>query len=140
MNPRILLLPHTTQELDSRVLMPEDRVALADAMNKNFHQRIECHQELIQALSDTPCSPYRSETGSNPDTPRLSPSDTQQVASGHTLKYGSAPIPSLPPKVLTGYRFVECLANSPLVETWKVLTPNDKPQMVKLVYGLTLTD
>ncbi len=44
--------------------------------------------------------------------------------------------PVMPPDILVDYLFLEPLANSPLVESWKVQTPAGQKRQVKLLYGM----
>jgi serine/threonine protein kinase len=141
-NPRQLLLQHTKQEPDLRALSQADRIIVSRALNKNFTQRFGSCQDFIRALTEVESPSQRSDASSNRELPQTSPppGETQVAVLQHTVKLATNAPPSLPPGVLTGYRFLECVTNSPLIETWKVQKPDGKPELVHFVYGCTLND
>jgi len=140
-NTRQLLMQHTKQEPNLSAIPVKDRPIVARALSKNPSQRFECCLDFVRALlaEGTP-APVRSEAEIILHPPEFQPGETQHPAGQVTERWRAHTTPNLPAGVLPGQRFLECLVNSPLVETWRTQTVNGNPQTVHFVYGCTLND
>src|SRR5207247_2439753 len=115
-------LQHTQQEPDLQPVPARDRAVLAKALAKNPENRFPSCLDFVRALKAE-------------GAPRDAMSDSDLLlatSSGETILNRLAETPKplavlqkpiLPDNVLTGYRYLERLANSPLAEIWKVQAP-----------------
>ncbi|MBI1832375.1 MAG: serine/threonine protein kinase, partial [Planctomycetes bacterium] len=137
-NMRQLLMQHTQEEPDVQPLPGHDRPIVARAMSKNPEHRFASCLDFVQALR-AEVSPARVQ--SDPEVTLahapIANGETVVARFGATTPPPSAPNkPALPENTLTGYRFLECLGISPLMETWKAQTPDGVKKRVKILYGL----
>ncbi len=143
-NVRQLLLQHTQEEPDLQMLPPHDRVIVGRALAKNPDHRFPTCLDFVRAL--------KAENSPPPSTPSsdvevtLAPA-AQTTAETVVTRFGdSTPVPRnparpvLPEGVLPDFRFLECLSNSPLMETWKAQPPEGAKKRVKILFGLGSPD
>lgn len=143
-NLRQLLLQHTQEEPNLQSLPDHDRVIVARALSKNPDHRFPTCMDFVRALKAEVASARVK-----------SPSDIEVAltnVSGHaaetvSARFGeSTPTPKLavrpvlPEGILTNHHFGECLANSPLMETWKTQQAEGAKHRVKILYGLGTPD
>ncbi|MBI3822200.1 MAG: protein kinase [Planctomycetes bacterium] len=136
-NVRQLLLQHTQDDPDLRPLPAEDRAIVARALSKSPEHRFASCLDFVRALkADSGAKKPASESElvlANP----ASPLGETVVARLSTTPPPTAPAkPSLPDRVLSEYRFLERLSNSPLMEVWKAQTPEGTKKRVKILFGL----
>ena len=142
-NLRQLLLQHTQEAPDLQPLPSHDRVIVARALAKNPEHRFANCMDFVRALkADT--APLRGSSSSDSEV-ILHPA--QQGAETVNTRFGeSTPTPKLaakpvlPEGVLPNHRFLECLGNSPLMETWKSQSPEGAKKRVMILYGLGTPD
>lgn len=129
-NSRQLLMQHTQAEPDLSALSAADRPIIARALAKNPDHRFPSCMALVRALVGEP-TPFPS---SDPDIPPVvRPVETQIAAETETIRASKSP--SLPSGVLPNFHFIDSLGSSPLMDLWKVQTPNGRNRLVKFVYG-----
>ncbi len=131
-NSRQLLLQHTQAEpcLDS--LSAGDRPIIARALAKNPDHRFPSCMALVRALAGDAAP----QTSADLDIgPAIRPAETQAAAQTERISISKAP--PLPPGVLFDYRFLESQGSSPVMDLWKVKSPNGRNKLVKLVYGFS---
>jgi serine/threonine protein kinase len=136
-NMRQLLLQHTQENPDLQLLSMHDRVVVTKALAKNPDHRFASCRDFMCALR-AESAPLLSKEDSDWGAISVSApmSETAQIRLTDTalLKRPAAPV--LPKNVLENHRFVECVANSPLLEIWRVQTPEGVKRRVQFVYGL----
>jgi serine/threonine protein kinase len=148
-NSRQLLLQHTTGAPDLGALPEAERPLVARALAKDPEERFPTCLDFIRAL--------RAVRGQPAEDRAIDSSIDSALASGpvfvtaqaeaeaetdHAMSvtpHRAAPSKKhkSPPAVagLPGYRFVECLGSSPLMEVWLGQAPDGRQRLVKLVYG-----
>jgi serine/threonine protein kinase len=142
-NMRQLLLQHTQDDPDLQTLPEHDRVVVARALAKNPDHRYASCLEFVRALKAEAAPPIRAVSVCDIDLTAMS-SSAADTLTAHALETTPVPRltgrPSLPADVLKEHRFVQCLSNSPLMETWKTQMPDGGKKRVKILYGLGGTD
>src|SRR5262249_32032064 len=135
-NTRQLLMQHTQKEPNLQSIPASQRPIVARALHKNPNERFPCCMDFVQALMAegtatlSPRSEYNLQLTPVPYT-----GDTQMATGQNTEGWRAHQVPTLPPEVLPGYCFLECLTNSPLVETWKVQLGESRPKLVHFMFG-----
>jgi serine/threonine protein kinase len=138
-NCRQLLFQHTKEEPDLRSLSAPDQGIVARALAKNPNKRFASCMAFIDALlaereeaaklnngtSNGHSKPAKQPDKSTGDTVNIKVQDT-------TWGRAASPVPA---DLVPGYRFVECLGRSPLLDQWKVLGPSSKERIAKIPYG-----
>ena len=136
-NLRQLLLQHTQEEPDLQPLTAHDRDIVARALAKDPDKRFGSCQEFIRALRAEAAPTYAPLT--EPDI-KLKPAgvaETQFTRFGDSTELPTLRnLPALPAGVFANYPCQECLSNSPLMEVWKVKSPDGSKKQVKILYGL----
>jgi serine/threonine protein kinase len=129
-NSRQLLMQHMQAEPNLDALSATDRPIIARALAKNPDHRYPSCEALVRALAGETMPP----PSSDPDLgPLLRTAETQVAADTERIRPVKAP--PLPPNVLPDYRFIESQGSSPVMDLWKVQSPNGRNKLVKFVYG-----
>ncbi len=145
-NLRQLLLQHTQEDPDLQSLPSHDRVIVARALAKNPDHRFASCLDFVRALkADVSAAVRRPNLDSDAEVALPSAASVTDtvigVPFGETTPSPRPPAkPNLPEGVLADHRFLECLGNSPLLETWKTQTPDGAKKRVKILYGLGSPD
>jgi serine/threonine protein kinase len=153
-NARQLLLQHSQAEPDLAPLPEADRAAVARALAKRPEDRHASCLDFLRALQGTARTVEIASAGSDTDpdlatTPNpaaKTPAPPLPVPLPRAAEPSQAapsvpppvqrPAPVMPPGLLDGYRFLECTANSALLESWKVQPPAGPRKLLHLLYGL----
>lgn len=140
-NARQLMMMHMQQAPDLSALAESERGVVAKALAKNPDDRYASCLEFLRALTGEAAAAPSFE--SLIDVNLVKPADTVSNRQGDTVRsYRAAPkLPAapLPPELLPGYRFTQCLATGPLLDVWQVLTREERKRIVKIVYGYSGT-
>jgi serine/threonine protein kinase len=137
-NPRQLMLLHVHGLPDLSALSDGDRAIVAKALAKKPDERYPSCLALVRALSGETLVPMPLDSLSDINLGK--DADTLHNQGGETLHYSSPPKPAaapLPPDVLPGFHFVECISASPLQDVWRTRDPDGGKRLVKIVYGFT---
>jgi serine/threonine protein kinase len=153
-NARQLLLQHTQSEPDLAALPGEDRPVLARALAKEPEKRFPSCLEFIRALSQAQgrhapvAAPSRKRDVGQGRSSRSHPADAGTPQGHADTDKSLSMTPGLgttgpssarkaPPTVsaLADYQFLECLGSSPLMDVWRVQSPDGRARLVKLLYG-----
>jgi serine/threonine protein kinase len=133
-NCRQLLFQHTKVEPGLHLLPAADREVVARALAKDADKRFASCLEFVDALR---CDPLSATIPvGNDAAPQTDPTDKATPAT--VAAPGSAGPCSGPPvsaDILPGYRFLECLGRSPLVDQWRVEAPDGRQRLAKILYG-----
>jgi serine/threonine protein kinase len=132
-NSRQLLMQHTQAEPNLSSLSATDRPIIARALAKNPDHRYGSCMALVRALAGESTPTPTSDPDMAP--PSVRPMDTQVASDTERVRQTKAP--PLPPNVLGDYRFLESQGSTPLMDLWKVMAPNGRIKLVKLVYGFS---
>ena len=143
-NMRQLLLQHTQDDPDLQPLPSYDRAIVARALSKNPEDRFPTCLDFVRALK-AEIAPLRRDPTRDfdpgPASAMGSNGDTVIARPGETAKLPNVPsAPVLPQGVMTEYRFLQCLSNSPLMDVWKAQTAEGTRKRVKVLYGLGSPD
>ncbi len=132
-NSRQLMMAHLQAEPDLSPLSESDRAVVARALAKDPAQRFASCGDFLRALQGQTSA--RRPSDSN-DELQFAKAETVQNSVGETLRRERlAPPRPLPPEVLPGYRFGECATTGPLQDVWKVVGPDERKRLVKIIYG-----
>ena len=135
-NLRQLLLQHTQEDPDLEPLPSHDRVIVARALAKNPDHRFATCLDFVKALKADVTSAVRMDAHTDANI-NIASAETVVARFGEMTPAPRGPArPALPADVLADHRFLECLGNSPLVETWKTQTTDGPKKRVKILYGL----
>ena len=143
-NARQLLLQHTQAEPDLQALPQEDRAIVARALAKDPAQRFPSCLDFLRALQaeNALVHLFSSSVAQEPALPAVPAPGGETVSNmaQDTEKYRTRTEPPVPADVLPNFRFLECLGNSPLVDMWKVQTPDGRSRLLKILYGFSFPD
>lgn len=147
-NSRQLLLQHTKEAPDLTPLPDEDRPHLARALAKNPEDRFPSCMDFIRALQGQAAGPGAA--SAHVPLPPLAAAETignsghvtqRHSTQGHSTqehcmqRKSPTLLPNLPPGVLTGYRVLESMGGSHVMDAWKVRSPAGDERLVKYLYG-----
>jgi serine/threonine protein kinase len=139
-NTRQLLMQHTQSEPDLRSLSATDRAVVARALAKKPEDRFASCLDFMHALKTDRVIGVRAGTGdTDPDlatTPSPKAQPTVAMSPSEQAKRTAEPAaPTVPAGVLDGYRFLERVGNSELLEVWQAQAPDGKKKFVQLLFG-----
>src|SRR5438105_13916995 len=139
-NVRQLLFQHTREEPKLDVLPERDRAIVARALSKDPEKRFKSCNEFVLALqreSARPAPPPATAVPANGAKKRPEPAapvDTVSNVAADSDTWSGRKNAPVPADVLPGYRFLECIGNSPLMDQWKVQAPDGAKRLLKLIY------
>lgn len=136
-NTRQLLLQHTQGEPDLRVLSAGDRAVVARALAKKPEDRFASCLEFVRALQSGSAAVPRAAAGdTDPDLVTTPPPHANPTVTLPRAARATPPTaPALPPGLLDGYRFLERIGISELLEVWKVQAPDGKKKRLQILFG-----
>ena len=120
--PAAAAAAHQARAESARPCRAEDRAIVARPCTRTPNHRFACCLDFVRALlAEGAPSPRVREAGRSVWIRReISTGRNAAAAAGQrTESWRGHATPSLPAGVLPGHRFIECLVNSPLIETWK---------------------
>jgi serine/threonine protein kinase len=131
-----LLFQHTQGEPDLCALADPDRAVVARALAKDPSNRFPSCLEFVRALgNDRPVAADPTDKVTDlVTTPGPQSVPTVPVVVG-SVRTGVLQPPALPAGVLDGYRFLDLVGNSPLLETWRVEGAGGLKKLAHLLYG-----
>jgi serine/threonine protein kinase len=138
-NLRQLLVQHTQIAPDLTPLPEGDRAAVARALAKRPEDRFLSCLDFVRALGSSGTGAMRVAAQETDPDLATTPSPQSKPTVPVSLPVRPAPTrpPTLPAGILEGYRFVECIGRSPLMEAWKVQDPCGKKKHLHLLFGLS---
>lgn len=149
-NVRQLLFQHTREEPTLSALPERDRPIVARALSKDPTKRFPTCSHLIAALLEetkpkaaaSRSAGTKKKVKAQPVTVASHPLPAEAVnnSASEADTWANRKTPQMPPDALPGYRFLECLSNSPLMDQWKVQGPDGQQRLLKLIYGYGLRE
>jgi serine/threonine protein kinase len=141
-NARQLLLQHTRGEPDLSTLPEEDRPLVARALAKNPEQRFPTCLDFVRALRAVraPARALTDEVHTDNRTVAAQAAKEGDTDRSMTLTPARGTQRGKTPAALAalkGYRFLECLGATPLMDVWQVQAPDGRHRLVKQVYGIS---
>src|SRR5262245_30406556 len=138
-NVRQLLLQHTQQQPKLDALPERDRIIVGRALSKDPEKRFgSCMEFILALLNEQP--PVVAAAPTPVPGVRRPAADTISNSSFNGDTWSGGKRPPVPVETLPGYRFLDCVSNSPLMDQWSVQAPDGARRLLKLVYGYGLRD
>jgi serine/threonine protein kinase len=143
-NARQLLMQHTTAEPDLSAVSEADRPLVARALDKEPGRRFPSCLDFIRALRAVRTAPGRMPGDESYAENRAvvmtqaKDADTDRSLT-LTPTHGTTQLQKKIPSglsALEGYRFVDCLATTPLMDVWKAQAPDGRERLVKQMFGV----
>jgi len=139
-NMRQLLVQHTKETPNLQQLAAHDQGIVGRALAKDPQQRFPSCSEFIHELL-AEAAPESAVAVQVPALPSPSPEKQPSPASETISTKGQdtdrnrtgAPAPA---DLLPDYRFLECLGRTPVVDQWRVQTPDGRQRLLKVLYGV----
>ncbi len=137
-NSRQLLLQHTKGEPDLGPISATDRAILARALSKDPEKRYPSCADFVNALHEGQESPASKQAASSSTSSDLRDTDPSRKTIVNMARPAhDSPTPNIPRSAaLDGYRFLDRVGSSPLVDVWQVQTADGSKRLVQLIYGL----